>query len=508
MKHWLIALALSYPVFAFAEAPIERVKITDNDLSCRQIHDELGEMDKIIAAAKEAQVSGEQTATAGQVGDVAAEVASRTGLFAQIGGLFGHVAGTVASKAAAGVAEQSGQKTVQQAQEREKQALARKEHLTALFLARGCKASDPDAPAANPKATVPLPAEVQGGLLPPDEIVRKASENVQPFASELDVRTRGPSVAVTQRVFVPGFRVAFVVKTEASAYGGGAVANFGNRTGNFRTITQAQNKLVEMALAGADPALLQALTDKLYADFLERLKASGKEVIAGEQLANVPGRAKLKTITELPFATKASWNHADKRAYLVFTPKGVPLFFVSGDYLGNASPFDLDTTRAIYEMATRLDAVALVPTLHVDIAEVESSGRSLFRSGAEAELIPKLGIGAYSELLLANGYDAKIFYDGKLAYLNVEKPSHLDGEFGKVKSVESFNTAGLANALTLATGLQGAQHFVDKRQLTIDPLKYANGVIKVGATFNDVVIKATTASQTKTDGTANNTLFQ
>ena len=49
---------------------IERVRITDSELSCRQIHDELGAMDKVIADAKQAQASGETTATAGQVGGV------------------------------------------------------------------------------------------------------------------------------------------------------------------------------------------------------------------------------------------------------------------------------------------------------------------------------------------------------------------------------------------------------------------------------------------------------
>ena len=146
-------LLLSATVLAQAPAPIERVKITDNDLTCQAKYNELQGLDKIIAEAKATQSSGQTTATAGQAAGVAAEVASRTGLFGSLGGLTGHLFGTVASKAAANVAEQQGQMTAAQAVEREKQALARKEHLTQMFLAKGCSASDPSAPAKTPEAT-------------------------------------------------------------------------------------------------------------------------------------------------------------------------------------------------------------------------------------------------------------------------------------------------------------------------------------------------------------------
>ena len=119
---------------AQAPAPIERVKITDNDLTCRANYDELQGLDKIVAESKSARESGQTTATAGQAAGVAAEVASRTVLFGSVGGLAGHLFGSVASKTAANVAEQQGQMSVAQAAEREKQALARKEHLTQIFL--------------------------------------------------------------------------------------------------------------------------------------------------------------------------------------------------------------------------------------------------------------------------------------------------------------------------------------------------------------------------------------
>lgn len=151
-------LVLSALFIATAHAqtpePIERVRITDNDLGCQQIFDERAGMDKVIADAKQAQSSSQTTATAGQAAGVAAEVASRTGMFGALGGLGGHLFGTVASKTAANVAEQQGKQGTVQAAEREKQALGRKEHLTSLFLAKGCSASDPSAAPKAPNASI------------------------------------------------------------------------------------------------------------------------------------------------------------------------------------------------------------------------------------------------------------------------------------------------------------------------------------------------------------------
>ncbi|MCX8086323.1 MAG: hypothetical protein N3C63_05395 [Rhodocyclaceae bacterium] len=478
---------------AWAQAPIERVKITDGELTCRQIHDEHLAMDKIIAEAKAIQAEGEKTALAGQAGGVAAEVASRTGLFGQIGGLFGHIAGSVAAKTAADVAGQSGMKTAAQAKEREAQALARKEHLTALFVAKGCKASDPDAPAANPQAIVPLPAQSQAPALPLEEVLRQAVADATPLGVELKLDRSGSGIA-KPRVFVPNFRVAFVVKTVAHAYAGGGLANIGSRTPSpigVTTITQAQNKRVEMALAGADAKFLQALTDRLYEDFLARLKAAGREVVPFEEVVKTPGYTKIKFVEQKPYTVNPT-SQGDRRGYMVFTPSNMPLFFVSSSidtYLSDRL-VDLDTQRAVYELAARLDAVALMPTVQIDIAEIESSGRSRWRSDAHADLIPKLGLVARSSLFYTDGYDAKIFYDGRFGSVKLDKGFYLDGEFGSVKTVDAYDTASLANALTLATGAQGVQYFNEKRELKIDPLKFAQGVMKVGATFNENLVAA------------------
>jgi len=485
-----LVLLLLPPAPAGAQA-IERVKITDGELSCRQMYTELGAMDQAILESKKEQESGATTTTAGQIGGVAAEVGSRAGLFGQIGGLLGHVAGTVAAKAGAGAAEQTGRQTVARAAEREKQALARKEHVTALFLARGCSAANPDAPAANPTATVPLPVlKAAAPALPPEELVKQAGASITPLAAKLDLTRNYMTVAAAPRVFIPTFRVAFTVKTQASAYGGGGIANIGQSTGINRSITQAQNKRVELGLAGADLPLLQAITDRLYADFVQRLKDAGKDVVPMEAMLKAPGFEKIKPVAARPYTANPSMQ-GDPREYVVLAPTGLPMFFMHLDsYIGNAGAFDQVGTKAVHEMGVNLNAVAYMPTLHVDIAELESSGRSSFRSGAEADVHPKLGIGGRSELRITTGKDFKVTFGGEQGFVMVKSPVYTEGEFGTVSTVESFDTAGLANALTRASGLQGVQSFVDKRELRVDRQKFTEGVLKIGATFNQQVIAA------------------
>ncbi len=487
----LVPALLAIPVLAQNMPPIERVKLTDGELSCRQMHTELGDMDKTIGESKKAQESASTTATAGQVGGVAAEVANRTGLFGQVGGLFGQIAGSIAAKGAAGAAEQSGRATAQRAAEREKQALARKEHLASLFVARGCKASDPDAPPANPTAVVAslsaATAQAAQAAMPPDELVRLAANPV-PLAGKLDFNRHALNINTAKRVMVPTFRVAYAVKTQASAYAGGGLANIGNSTGFNRSITQAQNKRVELALAGADLPLLQALTNRLYADFMTRLRETGREIVPLEDMVRTPGWARIKQVTTSPYTTSPS---GDPREYIVTAPREVPFFFINTDrHVGNVGALDQENIKAIQEVAARLDAIVYLPTLLVDIAELESSGRSSFRSGAEADVHPKLGVGWMSSLSLITGKDAKIFFTGEFGQVLVQKPLYAEGEFGSVATVENFDTASLANALTRATGLQGAQHFVDKRELRVDRQKFAAGVLNIGATFNQQVIAA------------------
>lgn len=154
-----VALALTAfsAAAALAEAPlapIDRIKLTDGNLTCQQMQDEVRDMEHTVAEAQASQSSGQTKATAGAAVGVAAEVASRTGVFGAWGGLGGHLFGTVASKTAAGVVQEQGAQDAMQAQERQKQAQARKEHLSQLYLNKHC--------GEGASAAVPAPPEGGG----------------------------------------------------------------------------------------------------------------------------------------------------------------------------------------------------------------------------------------------------------------------------------------------------------------------------------------------------------
>ena len=158
----LLLLLLAASAGVSAQTPIERVKLTDNDLTCQQVYGEITQMDAVIgranqpvAAAPVADPSaGQGAAVAGAVAGAVAQqamvnAAARSGFgfggfgggAGAIGGLFGGLAQQAVAQQAAGqqaAAAAGAQLAAQQGQ----QAQGRKDHLTGLFLSKGCKMSD------------------------------------------------------------------------------------------------------------------------------------------------------------------------------------------------------------------------------------------------------------------------------------------------------------------------------------------------------------------------------
>ena len=167
MKHTKLLGALAMAAVSLAQAQsIERVKLTDNDLSCQQIYTEIGTMDTFIslggsqpapaavaqpAPAPDNNAAGLQVASA-MLGQVAARggVGGGFGNFlggggspaAGLGGLFGSLAGAAQQAQQAPAAAPAPAAQASQVAVLAQQAQGRKEHLTSLFLSRPCKVSD------------------------------------------------------------------------------------------------------------------------------------------------------------------------------------------------------------------------------------------------------------------------------------------------------------------------------------------------------------------------------
>ncbi len=158
MKHLALGTSLLASLLICAHAQtIERVKMTDNDLSCQQIYSEITQMDSMIAKAAQSpagvQVTQADSAPgvgAGVAGVVVQEAVARSGFggFGGLGGMFGSLANMATQNASAQQAANAGAAQQQAAQAQQNNALVaqqaqgRKEHLTGMFLSKGCKMSD------------------------------------------------------------------------------------------------------------------------------------------------------------------------------------------------------------------------------------------------------------------------------------------------------------------------------------------------------------------------------
>ena len=99
MKSSLVILTLCTLSSAAMAQNIDRVKMTDNDMSCQQIYGEIGQMDGVIAKANQPQPvaaapAADNSAGAQIAGAVVAQAAARSGFggFGGFGGALGNLA--------------------------------------------------------------------------------------------------------------------------------------------------------------------------------------------------------------------------------------------------------------------------------------------------------------------------------------------------------------------------------------------------------------------------------
>ncbi|RYF44257.1 MAG: hypothetical protein EOO25_00320 [Comamonadaceae bacterium] len=136
---------------------IERVKMSDNDLNCQQVFDEIRQMEAVISRAAAPGVTaaapgadpnaGANAAVGAQMAGAVAQQAMATGGFGGFGGFGGMLSGLVQAAGAHQASQQAAaqQTAALQAQQNaviSQQAQGRKEHLTTVFLSKGCKMGD------------------------------------------------------------------------------------------------------------------------------------------------------------------------------------------------------------------------------------------------------------------------------------------------------------------------------------------------------------------------------
>ena len=479
-------------------ATIERVKITDNELTCAQMFAEVNAMDKAMADAKAMQAQGSTTAIAGSAGNVAAEVAGRTGLFGSLGGITGALFGQAATQAAASAAQQSGQATAQQAAEHARQASVRKEYVSTLFITRGCKASDlaynPPAPAVAPGAAqAAVVAATQLALAAPARpviapAVIQSLPDLDPdtFFKGQNGGTFGKNVVevfpANKRVAIAGFRVAFITGDTASAQVRGSYMPGRDTAGASSTLV--------VNLSGVGPSTLQALTDKAYADFIAQLRLAGRELVPADELKEFLSGVDVSSSGPGKPYTREVGNQVAQ----MFAPSGMPLWFHNGDVpWGDKGPFDQKNLRSLAEYSHKLNAIAITPLIVVHFARMSSSGNQSGFVARSAETGASMEIhvsGFISRVTRSEETRGGLVMKGDDAAVNMTRGFASEMNFGSMRDVAASDNravVGSFNALGNAMGLANAGGAVRNRKQSVAETTDA----MYAAAASDVLLRAT-----------------
>ena len=466
-------------VFAQAPAPIERVKITDNDLTCLSAHNELQGMDKIVAEARAAQASGQDTATAGQAAGVAAEVASRTGLFGSIGGLTGHLLGTVATKTAANVAEQQGQMNAAQAAEREKQALARKEHLTQIFLAKGCSASDPSAPGKTPNATAPVQAPTQAASASPPSAADASAETLAgkratPLQIAVEAINPEDLAGSNKTLLIPTTYVTLVTEGRVSAT---------KQSGAFQQGNATARASANFKVNGIDKAYAQKLAKAALDNLVGQLRGAGYTVLT---YADVKDRDVFRN------AAREAGPKVDSEGglnTLTVAPSDEQLF-QSGFAGGLFSEF-------IAGGKTRIaDATLIIPNYVFHAPQAWAEGSRGYNSvSATANVVHGMNMASARATWL--GQPVSRMMRGIPGVATTKPVINVSEKVGALSSGTDASPAA-GNALSSALSVFGGgniQRSVTNYELTIDREAFAAGVMNGVQNFNAEVAKVAAAAR-------------
>jgi hypothetical protein len=178
----------------------------------------------------------------------------------------------------------------------------------------------------------------------------------------------GKRIRGIKKIFIPSFKVEFVTLRDAwmPPPEGGSPAN------------------LRVALSGVDRDVFQALTEKIYADFLARLAGPGLEPFATAELeSNLTYRDLQTWSSSGPVRTKFSDEEDNTTGEsLVFSPSAVPLYFTSdepgGSGLGAAKRGSPDELEPL--LVYQLGAALMKVSLKVDFLQFAPT-RKIFKRG-------------------------------------------------------------------------------------------------------------------------------
>lgn len=271
---------------------------------------------------------------------------------------------------------------------------------------------------------------------------------------------------VRTSVFVPSYRVSFMVRARASA---------------STTDTRAT---AETVLSGAEPELIQAITDRAYADFVERLKAAGFTVVTPDDWRATPGADQLKAgAGQIEIQTMS--NLGARQSYALVHPTGL------GSWPESAMPVNLGAVRA---MTRDLDATMVAPRFTVNYAYVQASGggpMAILARGAQASYKPMIHGGPVIGGFSMEPWRVRVGQHGGFFEYKVDGSLEAPGEFGLVQGDRGparSTAAGGQSVDTWESRLGYVGHASAVGRFEVDPEAYTRLALQALALQNQVAV--------------------
>ena len=277
-------------------------------------------------------------------------------------------------------------------------------------VAPSATAASAPAPAASAAAKATL-AEITALLQKPLPVL----EGIDVF--------KGTATLKGKRFYISEYRVLF--ETGGSVSANSRPAYFGG------TNYGGTNVKVEYKIPELDLAVLQAITDRAYADFVARLEAGGAKPEPADAFVRELGTVYEATVEgSKPGAavTEEIDMGFGKRRYLVLSPTGMKLNArgMTGLGMGNIG-------NRINYVKLNVDAISVGMAVNLAAQETSGSGSSLFRRGSSANA------SAAMEVTSASSFPAMLGHGGG-AIISFTKPLAVPGQFATLRETGGYDS--------------------------------------------------------------------
>lgn len=324
------------------------------------------------------------------------------------------------------------------------------------------------APTASNAPAVLSPAEIQAAL------------QQAPVPLESQGLAKGNATLKGKRFYIAEYRVLFEVSGKVSA--STRAAYFGGRDYGATRVS------VNYEMPQPSIALMQAITDRAYADFLARLEAAGVKPEPAEAFVRENG-AVYEANAEGTRPGAEQYEEVElgygKRKYLVMAPTGTKL--VSRSFIGIGAG---NIGKRIDFSKSNLEGVSVGMVVNLAAQESSGGGSSMFKRGSSANAsaamevaMPPKQLGA----LQTHAHTHVIALSGPLA---------VPGDFASLREAGGYDSqkdavvAGIQMLGRLTMGLAGNNSKRVDMVLDVDQAALARQALQGIATVNQAVVSA------------------